>query len=161
MFTTSDIINIAIRIENSAEKLLRNAAPQMTDPSLVSLLHWLADEEVKHVQRFSELRQVENRTIHDPKLEAAGKAIIEGALGEQTFSLNDVDFSKIDQPEDVLERIIEFENDTILFYELLRSFVAKKENLELLDVIIEEEKSHIRLLEEVLNSETSDTVSHL
>ena len=57
-------------------------------------------------------------------------------------------------------RIIEFEKDTILFYELLRSFIEEKANVELLDAIIEEEKSHIRLLEEVLNGGCPETGSY-
>lgn len=157
MFSIVDIINLAVQIEENAAKVFRDAATKVTDSSLVSLLHWLADEEVKHAEWFSELKQKVKKTVDDPDLEDMGKAILQGALGDQTFSLKDVDFSKLDQIEDLLKRAIEFEDDTILFYEMIRSFVEEEEEtLNHLNTIIEEEKSHVRLLEEFLDSGTME-----
>jgi rubrerythrin len=150
MFSIVDIINLAVQIEENAAKVFRDAATKVTDSSLVSQLNWLADEEVKHAEWFSELKQNVKKTVDDPDLDDTGKAILQGALGDQTFSLKDVDFSKLDQIEDLLKRAIEFENDTILFYEMIGSFIEEKETLNHLNTIIEEEKSHVRLLEEFL-----------
>ena len=152
MFSIVDIINLAVQIEENGAKVFRDAATKVTDSSLVSLLHWLADEEVKHAEWFSELKQKVKKTVDDSDLEDMGKAILQGALGDQTFSLKDVDFSKLGQIEDLLKRAIEFEDDTILFYEMIRSFVEEEETLNHLNTIIEEEKSHVRLLEEFLES---------
>jgi rubrerythrin len=156
MFAIGEIINLAVQIEKNAEKVYRDAATEAANPSLVSLLHWLADEEVKHAKWFSELKPKVKKTIDDPQLEDMGKAILRDALGDQTFSLKDLDFSKIEEVENLLERAIEFESDTILFYEMIRSFVEDedKETLDHLNMIIEEEKGHIRLLEEFLDTET-------
>jgi rubrerythrin len=154
MFSIKDIINLAVRIEENAEKVFRDAATKVSDPSLVSLLHWLADEEVKHVEWFSELKQKVKKTIDDPVLEGMGKAILQDTLGDQTFSLKDVDFANLDQIESLLKRAIEFEEDTILFYEMIGSFVEEKETLDHLNTIIQEEKNHVRLLKEFLDSGT-------
>jgi rubrerythrin len=156
MFAIGEIIDLAVKIEKNAEKVYRDAATEVANPSLVSLLHWLADEEVKHAKWFSELKQKVKKTIDDPQIEDMGRAILQDALGDQTFSLQDVDFSKIEDVENLLERAIEFESDTILFYEMIRSFVVDedKETLDHLNAIIEEEKSHVRLMEEFLDTET-------
>ncbi len=152
MFGIEDIINLAVQIEENAEKVLRGAATQVGNPALVSLLHWLADEEVKHAEWFCKLKEKAKTTIEDPELEGAGKAILQGILGDQTFSLQDVDFPKVHQIDDLLKRVVEFEEDTILFYEMIRSYV-EAEDLNDFDKIIEEERSHIRILEDFLNSD--------
>jgi len=152
MFSIEDIVNLAVKIEKNAEKTFREAATKVANPSLVSLLHWLADEEIKHAEWFSEFHKKLDRAVDDPKLEEIGKAILQSALDDQVFSLKDVDFSNIDQIADLLRKTIEFENDTILFYEMIRSFLEDEETSVHLNTIIEEEKGHIRLLEEFLDS---------
>ncbi len=154
MFSIGDIIDLAVQIEKNAEKLFRDAATKATNLSLVSMLHRLVDEEIKHAEWFSELKQKVQKTVEDPRLEEMGKAILLGSLGDQTFSLKDVDFSSLDQVETLLNRVIEYENDTILFYEMIRSFVEGQGIEGHLDAIIEEEESHVRLLQEFLDGES-------
>lgn len=157
MFAIEEIIDLAIKIEENGEKVFRNAAEKISNPSLVSLLQWLADEEVKHAKWFSELKQTVGKTTNDPRLAEIGKSILLGALGNETFSLKDADFSKIEQIKDLLTLSIEFERDTVLFYEMMRPFIEEKETLDHLDAIIEEENSHIRLLQESLDSGIVET----
>jgi len=45
MFLIGDIIELAIQIEQNAEKVYRNALIKIADPKFVSILQWLADEE--------------------------------------------------------------------------------------------------------------------
>ena len=54
--------------------------------------------------------------------------MLQRVLGDQTFSLKDVDFSKIDQIEDVIKLAIEFERDTVVFYEMIESFIRLRQN---------------------------------
>ncbi len=154
MFSIGDIIDLAVQIEKNAENLFRDAATKATNLSLVSMLHRLVDEEIKHAEWFSELKQKVQKTVEDPRLEEMGKAILRDSLGDQTFSLKDVDFSSLDQVETLLKRVIEYENDTILFYEMIRSFVEGQGIEGHLDAIIEEEESHVRLLQEFLDGES-------
>jgi rubrerythrin len=152
MFLVEDIVALAIQIEQNAEKAYREAANNTSTPSLASLLKWLAEEEVTHAKRLSELKSTKKETVVDPQVMALGKSLLKGVLGNQTFSLKDADLAKMGQAQGVLEAAIEFERDTVLFYEMLRSFVEEKENLALLNTIIEEEESHIELLQEFLES---------
>lgn len=50
MFSLKDIIDIAVQIEQNGERVYRNAAGKIEDPSLRSLLQWLADEETQHAK---------------------------------------------------------------------------------------------------------------
>ena len=150
MFTLGEIIDLAIRIEKNGENTYRKAQEEVSNPSLASMLQWLAEEEVEHEKWFVRLKEVVGTTGEDPKLEEMGKAILQGVLGDQAFSIKDADFSKTEDINSLLELSIEFEKDTILFYEMLSAFIDDEETLRQLDKIIEEENRHVQVLEEFL-----------
>ncbi len=83
-----------------------------------------------------------------------GREFINGILGEQSFSLKEVDFSQIDRINDLIDIFIEFEEGGILFYEMLQPFIQDQETLVQLNKIIAEEKNHIEQLREFKESET-------
>ena len=159
MFTLNDIINLAIRIEKNGEEAYRKAQEEVSNPSLAAMLKWLAEEEVEHEKWFTRLREKVATVPEDPRLEEMGKTILGGVLGDQSFSIKDADFSKIEDVNSLLELSVEFEKDTILFYEMLGAFIDDKETLSQLDKIIEEEKSHVQLLEEFLEKKKALPVS--
>ena len=150
MFSIEDIIDMAIQIEENGEKVYRKAIEKALNPSLASLLQWLADEEAKHIRWFSELRKVANSTPIDPRLEEMGKNILRSVMGEQSFSLDEADFSRIDMVKDLIRLAIEFEKDTILFYQMIQGFIHDNQTLDQLREIIEEETRHIGILEDYL-----------
>jgi len=150
MFTLNEIIDLAIRIEKNGENAYRKAQEEVSNPSLASMLQWLAEEEVEHVKWFTRLKENAATLAEDPKLEEMGKSILQGVLGDQAFSIKDADFSKTEDINSLLELSVEFEKDTIIFYEMLSAFIDDKETLNQLDKIIEEEKRHVQLLEEFL-----------
>ena len=155
MFTLGEIIDLAIRIEKNGEEIYRKAQEEVSNPSLAAMLKWLADEEVEHEKWFTRLKEKTETGAVDPKLEEMGMAILQGVLGDQAFSIKDADFSKIEDVNSLLELSIEFEKDTVLFYEMLGAFIDDEEILSQLDKIIEEEKRHAQLLEEFLEKKTA------
>ena len=161
MFTLSEIIDLAIRIEKNGENAYRKAQEEVSNPSLASMLQWLAEEEVEHEKWFTRLKEKAGKLAEDPKLEEMGKAILQGVLGDQAFSIKDADFSKIEDINSLLELSVEFEKDTILFYEMLRAFIDDEETLSQLDKIIEEEKRHVQLLEESLEKKMALPVNRV
>ncbi|MBW1901517.1 MAG: ferritin family protein [Deltaproteobacteria bacterium] len=152
MFQIREIIDLAIQIEKNGERIYRNALQLVSNPSISSLLQKLADEEVQHIEWFSNLKQRINSTIDDPQLEAMGKSILNSILGNQAFSLEDVDFSKIMRIDDLLKVAIEFERDTVLFYEMIRPLIDDAEASDHLNKIIEEENQHIQTFQKILHS---------
>jgi rubrerythrin len=147
MFTLGEIIDLAIRIEKNGEKIYRKAGKEIANPSLSSLLEWLADEELEHEKWFLQLREGEETEEKIPQLEDMGKEILRSVLGDQAFSMNDIDFSKVEEVNDLLFLSLEFEKDTILFYEMLGKFIDDVETNRQLGKIIEEEQRHVELLE--------------
>lgn len=151
MFSMEEIIDLAIQIEKNGERIYRKALGEISDPSLVSLLQWLADEEAEHAKWFSEMRPTIKQTTNVPRLAERGKSILRGVLGGQAFSLEDANFSEIDQVQSLLRLAIEFEKDTVLFYEMIRSFIEDQETRDQLDAIIKEENRHAEELQEFLH----------
>jgi rubrerythrin len=148
MFTLKEIYDLGIQIERNGEKFYREALKQPWSAPMASMLQMLADEEVKHVDFFMKKKEKLSETGKDPEMEAMGREMLREVLGDQAFSLKEADLSKIRSIEELRSTAIEFEKDTILFYEMLRSFVTDKETEDQLDAIIEEENRHVKLFED-------------
>ena len=93
------------------------------------------------------MRPTIKQSTDDPSLAEKGKSILRGVLGGQAFSLEDASFSKIDDVQSLLRLAIEFEKDTVLFYEMIGSFIKDQETRDQLDAIIKEENRHAKVLE--------------
>ena len=149
MFSAKEIIELAIKIEKNGEAVYRNAIEKVSNPELVPLLEWMADEEVKHANWFAELRHNLETKNENPFVEEMGHELFNEMLGDKNFSLKDVDFAAIEEIDDLIETFIEFEKDSIIFYEVLKPFVEDPVVREYLNKIIDEEKHHIELLKEI------------
>jgi rubrerythrin len=155
MFSIEEILDLAIRLENNGESVYRHAIEEVAVPELVSLLQWMADEEAEHARWFSELKhKLEIRAVNLFVAEMSRK-IFADFLGEKSFSHQDVDFSKIDEVGDLVAVFIDFEKDTILFYETLKPFIEDNDTRTNLEKIIAEENKHIDKLHQFLADEAS------
>ncbi|MFC1829538.1 ferritin family protein [Thermodesulfobacteriota bacterium] len=146
---------MAIRIEKNGEAVYRGAMEMISNPALGSLLEWMADEEVQHARWFKELKQNYELQSINPFGQEMGHDVLEGFMGDQSFSLKEVDFSRVARADELIDIFIEFEEDSILFYEMLQPFIQDEKTLENLNRIIEEEKRHIEQLREFIEDEAS------
>ena len=159
MFLIEDIIDLAIQIEQNAEKVYRDAQKKISNPELSSFLQWLADEEMTHAKWFSGLKKTVTIEQQDPDVAKMGKALLRDVLGSQSFSLKDADFSEIHQLSQLLSVTIEFEGDKVTFYRLLLPFIDDAATRKFLESIVLEEKNHIRRLKKFLkNGTVQDTI---
>ena len=153
MFSIQEILDLAIRLENNGESVYRHAVDEVSEPELVSLLRWMADEELQHARWFSELKRKFKSHSVELFMAEMSREVFADFLGEKSFSHQDVDFSKIDRVGDLVAVFIEFEKDTILFYETLKPFIEDKDTLNNLEKIIAEENKHIAQLHQFLADE--------
>lgn len=147
MFSVKEIFDLAVKIEENGERFYRKALADVSDTRLRDLFGWLADEEIRHREWF-----ISNRDrLHsgqDIFLEEAQSAVLTEIVGDQTFSLEEAELPKLHRTEDLIDLAREFEKDTIIFFEMIRSVLSDPETLKRLEEIIEEEKRHIELLDE-------------
>ena len=149
MFSAKEIIDLAIKLEKNGEAVYRDAIEKVSNPELVPLLEWMADEEVKHADWFADLKHNLETRKKNPFAEEMSRELFNEMLGEKNFSLKDLDFSSIETVEELVEVFIEFEKDSIIFYEVLKPFVEDPAARKYLQKIIEEERHHIDRLKDV------------
>lgn len=149
MFSLGEIVDLAIQIERNGERSYRKAQNEVSSPELASILEWLSNDEKEHEKWFIDMKKGIDEKIEDPKLEEMGREILNTVLGEQAFSMDDADFSRIKDINTLFEISLEFEKDTILFYEMIKDFIEDDEVLAGIDRIIKEESKHVKRLEEL------------
>lgn len=148
MFTLRDVLDMAVQIERNGASVYREALARATDPELAEMLAWMADEEDRHARTFADMREQLPARGDNILLDELGKLMLEGIVGNRSFSLEDVDFSRIEAVNDLLSIMITFEQDTVAFYGLFRSFLADAGEQAYLDGVIADEEAHIRKLKQ-------------
>jgi len=144
LFTIQEILDVAVKIEKNGEAVYRRAAEKINNPDLVDLLEWMADEEHQHADWFAGLKKRAATPASNPFVAEMSQALFADLLGDKNFSHKEVDFSRIDRIDDLFAVFIEFQKDTVIFYETLKPFVEDERTLEYLNKVIAEENNHIK-----------------
>lgn len=147
MFSIKEIYEMAIMLEKNGEATYRSAAGNVSDPSLASLLEWMAEEEVRHAEWFLNRQQESVLLPLNPVADEMGRELFNDLLKGRSFSLDEVDFSRVDHVNAMVETFIEFEKDTIIFYQMLEAFLQDEQTQRELKRIINEEERHIESLQ--------------
>lgn len=143
MFTINEILDIAIRLETNSEDVYRRAAAGVGRPDIEKTLLWIAGEEARHAVWLANLKDdssVQSVSISPQDVDGN---LLSSIVGGEAFSLETVDFTAIHTFEELVAVFVESEQDGILFYEMLKSFVREAAPRNLLDRIITEEQRHI------------------
>ena len=149
-YSAVEVIEMAIKTEESGMIFYRGVARKTKNPKLKQLFEFLAGEEIKHKQIFTELY----KTITDSpqsvpynweEMSFYLKAITESRffLGKSK-AINLVKTAKT--PKQALDSALGFERDTLLFYTEILSIVNET-NRRLVGKIVTQEKNHIRQLQ--------------
>lgn len=152
MFTLADVRNIAVQIEQNGEETYRRAAHQVSDPQLAQMLLWMAEEEKHHQEVFNSLIVNKPLTGEQAELEAVGRSLLQDIVRSQTFSLEQQQLGEALNLEELLNQSIEFETDTIGFYEFLAGFLDDAEAIAQMQGIIDQERGHVLQLEQILKN---------
>jgi rubrerythrin len=147
MFSLEEILDLGIRIEKNGEKFYRQAQKKVALEELKILLTRLADDEVEHVGFFTRKKQALKSKPEDPEVEKQASAILQEILGDQTFSLKEVNPADLKTIDDLLSLAIEFEKDTLLFYEMVSALTTKDDTLKGLQAVMAEENRHVEMLQ--------------
>jgi len=142
MFSIEDIIELAIQIEQNGEAVCRSLQEKSVEPSLASIFSWMADEEGKHAKWFKGLKKTIQVHDENTQLEKMGRDLLQDVLGKQSFSLGEIDLSQVKQVDELIALLIDFESDTVLFYEMIQAVVSDPETSKCLEIIIKEEQGH-------------------
>lgn len=145
-----DLFDIAIKMEKNGEAVYVDSVSKMQQKNLKSLLQWMADEEARHRKWFKEQKNRLTIKIDEANLKEMVPGVLQQMMGEKTLSLDDIDFSQLENITDLLNTFIDFEEDTIMFYEMLETFIEDSAVINGLDLIVNEEKKHVEKLREMI-----------
>lgn len=152
MFTMDDLFEIAIKMEKNGEAVYIDALSRIDNKELKPILQWMADEEASHRKWFKNQQNKLSISLDEQQLKEMVPDILQQMMGDHALSLEDIDFSKIENITDLLKTFIGFEKDTIQFYEMLEMFIEDESIKKGLDIIIQEEKAHVAKLEKMIQS---------
>ncbi|MCJ7595287.1 MAG: ferritin family protein [Desulfobacterales bacterium] len=113
MYTIDEVYGLAIQIEKNGENFYREGLKKISSPQVKALLERLADDEKKHIETFTQMKEAlkQNPALPDEP----PNAVLLNILGDQSFSLKETDLAAIDS-EELIQAALEFEKDTILFF---------------------------------------------
>jgi len=148
LFSANEILDMAVKLEKNGEAVYRNAIEKVVRPELIDLLEWMAAEEVKHADFFANLKLDLESKNANPFIDEMSRELFDDLLGEKNFSLKEIDFSLIENTDELIAVFVEFEKDSVIFYKVLEPFVEDPVAREQLKIIIEEENRHIKRLQE-------------
>ncbi|MDJ0622291.1 MAG: ferritin family protein [Desulfocapsaceae bacterium] len=152
MFTIADIRNIAMQIERNGEETYRKAAELTNDPDLAAAFIQMADEEKRHAEWFETIEMNRELTESEREMEAVGKTILQEMVKDNTFSLDEEKLASAETFAELINESKKFEEDTIIFYEMLSGFIDDHETMQQLHEIIIEEKKHSEDLRKLLDN---------
>lgn len=158
MFSANEILDMAIKLEKNGEAVYRNAIEKVVRPELIDLLEWMAGEEVKHADFFANLKLDLESKNANPFIDEMSRELFDDLLGDKNFSLKEVDFSLIENADELIAVFVEFEKDSVIFYKVLEPFVEDPVAREQLKKIIEEENRHIKRLQELVGDREAFTI---
>ena len=150
-FDVSEIFQFAIGIEENGEKFYRYAAQMMEEGETKEAFNRLADEEIGHKKIFEEMlskiEKYEPPEIYPDEYFAYLRAYVNDAVF--TREMQEKELPAVKDTFSAIKFAIQRELDSILYYQEIKKFVPKDQH-DLIDGIIEEERRHFLKLSKFL-----------
>ncbi|MBD3179760.1 MAG: rubrerythrin, partial [Candidatus Latescibacteria bacterium] len=121
-FNADEVFEMGMDVEKNGEAYYRKAAEKVNDPAVKEILAYLADEEQKHFQTFSKLRESlpagsTTTVTQDPE---GQESLYLDALVKSRLFNNEKEAeriaSSVEGEVEALKTALTFEKDTILFF---------------------------------------------
>ncbi len=148
VFTASDVINFAIRVEEDGEMFYRKAAQAVSDQGVKDLFGQLADAEVAHKKLFREMLGNVETIAPGETYEGEYAAYLSDYIDGKVIFTGDREKEALSAAGDTQAALVFAmgrEADSILYYHEAKRLVASKYH-DAIDKIIEEERSHFNRL---------------
>ena len=110
----------------------------------------MAEQEHLHAIWFERRYPVAVSATADQHVVEMGRQLLMSIVENQTFSFEADKMARQNDIQEVLKMAVEFEQDTIVFYEMMAGFLDTPQTIGELNKIIEEERGHIQKLQNYL-----------
>jgi len=155
LLTGNEIIEIAVKLEDSGEAFYTAAVEKTADIKIKALFRDLAAQERLHRRTFQRLIQPRGQAVEfvlAPDQWGEFQAYVDALLRQTLFTDSENALSRAAEAKDAQEALlaaIRFEKESLLFFHELKS-VVRGDGQRAVARIIEEERQHIQRLTEML-----------
>jgi len=154
LFSGRELIDIAIGIERNGAAFYHSLAKSTGNEIAKAAYQYLAGEELKHIQVFqSMLGSVADYRPPDTYTEEYD-LYLRALIDSRVFTDDQTAYEmaqRVTSDAEAIQIALGAEKDSILFYSEVRDLVRRSDR-ELINKIIEEERSHLRQLSELKGS---------
>lgn len=150
-FTGQEIIEIALRIEKNGEQLYRTLSEQAEYMNVKNAFNALANEEKTHIASFGRLRDIIGNFVPAEAYPGEYSLYLQALVEENVFAKQDiiVDLArKAVTITEALDLAILFEKESLIFLNGVRDSM-EKEDMAVLQELIQQEKEHLKKLWEI------------
>ncbi|HOK41686.1 MAG TPA: ferritin family protein [bacterium] len=156
IFSIKEVIDIAIEIEKNGKNFYHQMLNKVKDEKAQEIFEYLEEEEEKHIKTFEKILmllksetdiEIDTSTLSDEYYD-----YLKALSDEHIFTKQKaIEFEKMAVSDlQAIELAIGMEKDSILFYDEIKKIVKEKER-DLVDKIIEQEKTHLYKLTSLKN----------
>lgn len=151
-FNADEIFEMAEEIERNGAKFYRKAAQETSDEKIKKMFLDMAEMEDGHLRTFEQMRTQlsegqKEQNIFDPNNEGAMYLqTMADAHGYEGRISPQKEFTGNESVKEILEIALNAEKESVVFYYGIRSMVSMKAGRSQVELIINEELSHITTL---------------
>ena len=154
LFSGRELIDIAIGIERNGAAFYHSLAKSTGNEIAKGAYQYLAGEEIKHIEVFQSMlgsvADYRPPETYTEEYDLYLRALIDSRVFTDDQTAYDV-AQRVASDAEAIQIALGAEKDSILFYSEMRELVRRSDR-ELINKIIEEERSHLRQLSELKGS---------
>ncbi len=152
LFKAAEIVEMAIQEERNGVAYYQAFAEKTADPATREFAKRMADEERRHQQEFTQLRDQLGAYVAPETYAGEYTAYVQALvtnriLPDEQAALDSVNQAASDR--EVVSTALRFEKETLLFFSEMKKFVPARHG-EVIDTLIDEERKHIADLSALL-----------
>lgn len=152
-FAGSEIVEFGIQIEKNGRDFYNVLARKASNQKIAETFVYLAKEEEGHIKVFSDLLDTVSKYTPTEAYPEEYFAYMRILADEHVFIQKNKGnelAQKINNNEDAIKMAIEFEKDSILFFEGMKKLVNQKDQ-KIVENLINQEQNHLRKLSAIKN----------
>jgi rubrerythrin len=151
-FNASEVFDIAIKIEENGKQFYDRSREIIKDPEVQKLFAELAQEEIKHKEKFTTLKSelpasTASGAVFDPDHEL--DLYLKMMADQHVFISSDgveAQLGRIKSATDALKMAVEFEKDSVIFFLTMQDATEGVQGKALIGSLVKEEQEHLRRL---------------
>jgi rubrerythrin len=139
---------MAITLEKNGKKFYEEALNRVTDEQIKKLLAFLHDQEVRHLEVFTQFKNEHYEKNPQSKKTPPGmEDFVHDIMAGRLFSWEDHPIIEENTSfQSILQVALEFEKDGLTFFQFMKEALDSPEDLSEMERILEEEREHVEKL---------------